>query len=341
MRCPKLNELPPPTAAVSGWPWTEESPQMPDTMSDGSLWPRISIVTPSLNQGQFIEETIRSVLLQGYPNLEYIIIDGGSIDSSVEIIEKYERWITYWVSEPDKGQSNAINKGFAKATGEVFAYINSDDLYEPNTFVTVASIFEKNGYPHLIAGECIIFDGATIKSIFKPWWPKNIDHFLHPFSSTFAQPASFWSKHIYHRVGGFNESLHFCFDQEFFLKIALTGIKPRLIPDQISQYREHSDTKTHQTKRFFEETIPVINKYAEECGVSKKEKKEILNKCFDEINYIKVFICWKNRGRIPSIIKFISMIIKSPKLLFQRKILGQARRLIHFKAEDVVELRNV
>ena len=341
MKCFSLNDLPTSPHSKTGWPWTEELSHLPDTIPDSSPWPRISIVTPSLNQGRFIEETIRSVLLQGYPNIEYIIIDGGSTDETVDIIKKYEKWLTCWVSEPDRGQSHAINKGFAKATGDIYAYINSDDFYCPNAFVTVASIFEKNGYPHLIAGECIIFDGDTIKSIFKPGWPKNIDHFLHPFSSTFAQPASFWSKHIYHRVGGFNESLHFCFDQEFFLKIALTGVRPRLISDQISQYREHSDTKTHQTIRFFEETIPVINKYAEECGVSKKEKKEILNKCFDEINYIKVFICWKNRGRIPSIIKFISMIIKSPKLLFQRKILGQARRLIHFKAEDVVELRNV
>jgi glycosyltransferase involved in cell wall biosynthesis len=99
----------------------------------GSRWPRISIVTPSLNQANYLEETIRSVLLQGYPNIEYIIIDGGSTDESVEIIKKYEKWLSFWISEPDKGQSHAINKGFSKASGEIYAYINSDDLYEQNS----------------------------------------------------------------------------------------------------------------------------------------------------------------------------------------------------------------
>ena len=96
---------------------------MPPVRPDGSAWPRISIVTPSYNQGQFIEETIRSILLQGYPDLEYIIIDGGSTDQSVEIIRKYEPWLTYWVSEKDRGQSHAINKGFERASGEIRGYI--------------------------------------------------------------------------------------------------------------------------------------------------------------------------------------------------------------------------
>src|SRR5215831_6523303 len=122
MRCPRLCELPPAPAGKSGWPWTEETSALADQNEDGINWPRISIVTPSYNQGQFLEETIRSVLLQNYSNLEYIVIDGGSSDNSAEIIRKYEPWLTHWVSEKDDGQSHAINKGFQRVTGDLVAW---------------------------------------------------------------------------------------------------------------------------------------------------------------------------------------------------------------------------
>lgn len=116
-------------------------------------YPKISIVTPSFNQGKYIEQTILSVLDQNYPNLEYIIIDGGSTDTTVDIIKKYEKHLTYWISEPDRGQTDAINKGFAKCTGEIFNWINSDDYYEPATFHTLAQLFSSNPSVNIVCGK--------------------------------------------------------------------------------------------------------------------------------------------------------------------------------------------
>src|SRR5690349_13569673 len=120
MRCPSSAELPRPPAGKTGWPWTGENRPVAALRRDGSPWPLISIVTPTWNQGHFIEETIRSVLLQGYPNLEYVVIDGGSTDDTVGVIREYERWLTRWVSEKDRGQTDAINKGLQYCSGDIF-----------------------------------------------------------------------------------------------------------------------------------------------------------------------------------------------------------------------------
>ena len=133
--CVRLDELPEPPRGKTGWPWTEESSRLPSRGPEGGSWPRLSVITPSFNQGQFIEETIRSILLQGYPNLEYIVMDGGSTDNSAAIIKKYSPWLTYWTSEPDSGQSDAINRGLKRASGDFATWINSDDLLSKNALV--------------------------------------------------------------------------------------------------------------------------------------------------------------------------------------------------------------
>ncbi|GAG62509.1 unnamed protein product [marine sediment metagenome] len=115
-------------------------------------WPRISVITPSYNQGRFLEKTILSVLNQNYPNLEYIIIDGGSTDESINIIKKYENYIDYWVSEKDRGQADALNKGFKKATGDIIGWQNSDDIYLPSVFLKIAELFKQNPKIDIIYG---------------------------------------------------------------------------------------------------------------------------------------------------------------------------------------------
>ncbi len=138
MRCPRLDELPPPTEGT-GWPWTEETPQLPATLADGSPWPRLSIVTPSYNRRAFIEGSLRSVLLQGYPDLELVVIDGGSNDGTVEILERYRPWLASLVVEPDRGWRHAVNKGLVRCSGQIVTFFSSDDLYLPGAFGRVCA----------------------------------------------------------------------------------------------------------------------------------------------------------------------------------------------------------
>ncbi len=337
MRCPTMSELPPPPPGKTGWPWTEESPQLPDKMPDGSAWPRISIVTPSLNQGQFIEETIRSVLLQGYPDLEYIIIDGGSTDGSVDIIKKYEPWLTYWVSEPDKGQAHAINKGFSKASGDVNAYINSDDVYEPGVFYVVAPLFTFPENQLLVAGECDVFNEIGTKYIFKPHWPKETRDLM--TTCPFGQPASFWSCEIHKMIGGMDETFRCCFDLEFFLRIALIGIVPRIIQRKLARFREHSQSKTmRQLIEFRKETISIVEQYSTTLNLTEIEKMKIIRRIQDDISYFNIFWTWKQKGRYNALIHYLRLISHSPYLLLKRKILGQGRRLIFNQEKKVAEL---
>ncbi|GIV76552.1 MAG: hypothetical protein KatS3mg050_0946 [Litorilinea sp.] len=253
MRCPTLAELPPPPPGKTGWPWTEESPQLPDTLPDGSPWPRISIVTPSYNQGRFIEETIRSVLLQGYPDLEYIIIDGGSTDESVEVIRKYEPWLAYWVSEPDRGQSHAINKGFGKARGEIIAWLNSDDVYLPGTFGKVVSQFNREQTAGLIYARARICDQNRFPTGQLVGRKFSIDQ-LFEGRNPVAQPSAFFRHDCFRRVSGLNENFHFAMDHDLWIRMGLLS-KAIFVDDVWSEFRTHPVAKSSSGRLYFEEEI--------------------------------------------------------------------------------------
>src|ERR1700682_1513417 len=151
---PRLADLPSAPPGKTGWPWTEESPLLPERMPDGSEWPRISIVTPNYNYARYLGTTIRSVLLQGYPNLEYIVQDDGSTDGSVDLIRQYEKHLAYWSTESNSGQPAVINRGMRRSTGSILAYINSDDYYLPGEFEAVALHFNQNTEADLVFGRC-------------------------------------------------------------------------------------------------------------------------------------------------------------------------------------------
>ena len=241
MRCPTLSELPLPPAGKAGWPWTEENPQLSDSMPDGSPWPRVSIVTSSYNQARFIEETIRSVLLQGYPNLEYIVIDGGSTDGSVGIIRRYEPWLTYWVSEPDGGQSDALQKGFQRATGSIVAWINSDDWYLPG--ILPERVVELIQDPELVLvyGDCHRVDEAGERINTWRTGPLTVSSLLMdgnqiPQQSTFIRAAALAA------IGGIDRSLHYVMDFALWLRLSLVGAL-KYVPGPVANFRKHQGSK--------------------------------------------------------------------------------------------------
>ncbi|WKN44448.1 glycosyltransferase family 2 protein [Tunicatimonas pelagia] len=204
-------------------------------------WPKISIVTPSYNQGQYIEETILSVINQNYPNLEYIIIDGGSTDNTVEIIKNYEKHITYWVSEPDQGQSHAINKGFKKSTGDILGWINSDDYYTSDTFSTIVDIIQPKQLMLLYGNASYYFqDTDSFKEV--DVVARNRKKIL-PFDLGFIQPATFWTKWLWEEVGELNEELHYAFDLDWYLR-GLNKGKHISTSRELAIYRIHGDHKT-------------------------------------------------------------------------------------------------
>src|SRR5215467_7735563 len=172
---------------------------------------KLTIVTPSFNQGRFLEETILSVLNQGYKPLEYIVIDGGSNDESVSIIRRYEDKLAYWKSEKDRGQVHAINKGLEKATGDIVAFINSDDVYLPGALAAVADYFERQPAAEWICGDTILFGDGHRTWLAVADVPKSAAHCL-CWAYTAAQPGMFWRRRL--MDGGFREDWPYDFDHE-------------------------------------------------------------------------------------------------------------------------------
>ena len=265
MRCPTLSELPPSPPGKTGWPWTEESERLPDTMPDGRPWPRVSIATPSYNQGRFIEESIRSVLLQGYPDLEYIVIDGGSTDNTVEVIRRYEHWIAYWVSEPDRGQSHAINKGITRAGGDILAWLNSDDTYEPAVLQLVAQTLEPTAGTHVVFGDCRFTDEqGTLQEVYRGIDQPFVRKLCYWRGWEVPQPTVFATRHIIEEVGLLNESLHLGLDYEWFLRMSQLHPFTHL-GRVIARYRMHSSAKSgdygSKKHQFHDEMHPYSRQY--------------------------------------------------------------------------------
>lgn len=204
--------------------------------------PRISIVTPSYNQAHFLEETIQSVLDQGYPHLEYIVMDGGSTDDSAEIIRGYAERLTYWVSAPDGGQANAIEQGFERATGEILGWVNSDDLLLPGSLEHVAHQFRQHPEVDFLAGGFVPIDEqGRVTWCFWPVTPTFERLLLVGFYV--GQQACFWTRRAYDRAGGIDPSFHFAMDGDLFLRILRCG-KAISTTRLLACFRSHRASKS-------------------------------------------------------------------------------------------------
>jgi glycosyltransferase involved in cell wall biosynthesis len=226
------------------------------------IYPKLSIITPSFNQVNFIERTIKSVLDQNYPNLEYIIIDGGSTDGSVDVIKKYERYISYWVSEPDDGQSNAINKGIAKATGDWVGWQNSDDIYYPGSFQSFAQNVHRYPDACVIIGNINIIDqyDNLVRDI---RYVKPTHRSILAEGMVLTNQAAFWRCDIHKKIGKLNESLNYAFDFEWFLRVSKNHNVIH-IDKTWGGYRVHEKTKTHNMPElFFDEYKLILSSYSE------------------------------------------------------------------------------
>ena len=247
-------ELPFPSQSKQGWPWTELSQSAPEKMSDNSDWPRISIITPSYNQGQFIEETIRSVLLQNYPNLEYIVVDGESNDGTQQIIEKYQPWISKVIIEPDDGPADAIQKGLSLATGEWVNWINSDDILLPNALNLLAYLVSLYPEHNWISGARInLNENGYFTSIQLPW-RQEINCLLFG-TAFFPQDATFFKSSFLHENNiKIDTRLKNVFDTALYHE-ALLVEKPLLTSAIFSGMRWHESQLTNDKSQRQKEKI--------------------------------------------------------------------------------------
>lgn len=289
--------------------------------------PRISIVTPSFNQGPYLEETIDSVLSQGYPNLEYIVVDGGSTDESPEIIRRYADHLAWSVSEPDDGQPDAINKGFRHATGDVFAYINSDDLLEPGSLAQVGDRFAAGA--RWVSGAVRYFGGSLDGKVattrrerrISDWFGKNI----------VPQQGSFWHRSLTDTLGPFRDDLHFVFDYEYWLRFRIRGdVRPEICDDVLAAFRMHADAKTSASpQRFEQELAGVRAAYRAEIPMIDRWRATLQERRVVAGYHQRVAIEHAAQGERASAGRFLMRSLTEwPLYLLSRRTFGVAHRIV-------------
>jgi len=305
----------------------------------GGAGRRITIITPSYNQAAYLEQTIASVLDQGYPNLEYIIIDGGSTDGSVEIIRKFEDRIAYWVSEKDRGQAHAINKGIQRATGDIIAYLNSDDYYLDGTLARVADWFSRHPNVDLLHGRCRVVDQDGMKvgertgsitrydeilDLWDVWWN----------TRNFVQPEVFWTKRIGDKIGPFREDLFWVMDYDYWLRILGAGGRVGFIDAELAAFRLQPNQKSIQPERTAEELLQVVRPHIfnKDCPVSRWKRFELKKKWIFNAGFLKEVEHSLRRGekRWRRLLRLAWFSIRHPSVFAVRSFRGRLLDTLSF-----------
>jgi len=308
-----LSKIPLPEVQKAEWPFSCCKSTVYGDTPDSTPWPKISIITPSFNQKKWIEETIRSVLLQNYPNLEYFIIDGGSTDGSVEIIKKYSPWLSGWITQKDKGQSDAINKGLRMVSGDIIAWINSDDYYLPGAFLKIAGSFSKYSSAGLIFGRAVNIDEHS-----RPMGLMKTGTYSFKNQLTqrmvIAQQAAFWKKEVSMAVGEVREDLHYAMDFEYWIRI---GRKYPIvqIQDTIACYRRTAQSKGGTaTSKWGPEFIKILDEIYNN-KLNEKRLDEIKEQSYAGA-YLRGAIGYLNSYEVEKARQWIAEAIKIDKSMF-------------------------
>ena len=328
MRCPDLKSLPLPSSGRTGWPWTMESGPAPATMPDGSPWPRVSIVTPSYNQGRYLEETIRSVLLQGYPDLEYVIVDGVSSDETLDIIGKYEPWLAFWVSEKDRGQADAINKGLARCTGEIFQFINSDDFLDDGALQIVATLMSGH---HCVSGPIVEFEEDGPGQIRLASTALTAVNFItRPPEFFYHQPGVWVRRELAAGIGGFDAELRYKFDWEFMLRYLDRFPNVAYADRNLGFSRLHRASKTMSQGTGFSSETWIARERVVDRLVSQEARAE-LSKIIGKMR-------WRRRlddsvkdisgGKVMTVLHLALEALARPATRIDRYLLGALRKLL-------------
>ncbi len=288
-----LADLPPAPPGRSGWPWTDGGEQPAPCRPDGMEWPAITLVTPSFNQAAYLEETIRSVVLQGYPRLQYVVVDGGSTDGSIDIIKRYAPFLDHWISEPDRGQTDAIRKGLAIAQGDVFNWLCSDDVLRPGALAHVGAAWAPG---RIVYGLARFVDEHGLDLGTCPGQSESMtwDKLLRFGSYYLIQPSTFLPTREVIDAGGPDLSLHYVMDWDLYTR--LTTRTYTCVPQDLVAYRLHQTSKTFsQADRFVHDVERISARLAGE-GVLSTGAAAALSALFAGRTYLMPNVRQRQRG---------------------------------------------